>query len=164
MIYIIQIVSLLHSSVSDCITQTPNGQVKVISDIKLFPNHDDAKEFIEANPRYRIVGADPFVSPVPLEELEDYELVYPTPLTRPSWLGVGGSRSLASDAAIVSHEGAFTCWCTLHISSECVTVQLHFPMRLSITKAPAPKGGRRSGSRIVTRIRNAPKRLASGSV
>ena len=90
MIYIIQIVSLLRPSVSDCITQTPNGQVKVISDIKLFPNYDDAKEFIEANPRYRIVGADPFVSPVPLEELEDYELVYPTPLTRPSWLGGEG--------------------------------------------------------------------------
>jgi len=57
-------------------------EAKVISDVESFTDYDDAKAFVDANPSYKIVGTDRFTSPVPLEELEDYELVYPTPLTR----------------------------------------------------------------------------------
>ncbi|TET14156.1 MAG: oligosaccharyl transferase, archaeosortase A system-associated [Dehalococcoidia bacterium] len=56
-------------------------KAKAISDVQSFTNYDDAKAFVDANPSYKIVGTDRFTSPVPLEELEDYELVYPTPLT-----------------------------------------------------------------------------------
>ena len=39
-----------------------------------FSTYEEAKEFVDDNPDYTIVGAHPFFSPVPLEELEHYEL------------------------------------------------------------------------------------------
>jgi dolichyl-diphosphooligosaccharide--protein glycosyltransferase len=48
-----------------------------------FPTYEDAQAYIAAQTsgNYRIVGANPFSSPVPLEELNSYEFVYPTEAT-----------------------------------------------------------------------------------
>ena len=54
-------------------------KAKVISDQKTFPTYQEAQAFLETNPEYIIVGTDPFVSPVPLEKLEHYELRYKSP-------------------------------------------------------------------------------------
>ncbi len=45
--------------------------------------YEKALEFLELqrSSKYRIVGTDPFVSPVPLEELEHYKLEYKSPTT-----------------------------------------------------------------------------------
>ncbi len=44
-----------------------------------FPTYDAAMAFIEDNPEYIIVGGHPFISPIPLEEPEHFEMVYSTP-------------------------------------------------------------------------------------
>jgi len=51
---------------------------KEITSIQSFATYDKAQEFLESqtNPNYRIVGRDPFTSPVPLDELEHYQLVH----------------------------------------------------------------------------------------
>ncbi len=51
---------------------------KEILTTELFPTYEDAKAYLESqtSPNYRIVGNDPFISPVPLEKLEHYQLVY----------------------------------------------------------------------------------------
>jgi dolichyl-diphosphooligosaccharide--protein glycosyltransferase len=41
-----------------------------------FTTYDEAKTFIDDNPDYVIVGIHPFSSPVPLVELEHYELIH----------------------------------------------------------------------------------------
>ncbi len=41
-----------------------------------FPTYEEAKAFVDDHPDYIIVGAHPFISPVPLEEMEHYELIY----------------------------------------------------------------------------------------
>ncbi len=56
-------------------------KVKVISEWKPFTNYDDAEAFVDANPGYKIVGTDPFESPVPLEKLEHYEPKHSSPNT-----------------------------------------------------------------------------------
>lgn len=56
-------------------------RARVITDFQSFVNYDEAKTFVDEHPGYLIVGADPFVSPVPLEKLEHYELVYQSPNT-----------------------------------------------------------------------------------
>ena len=53
--------------------------VKVISDEQSFSTYDSAKAFVDAHPDYRIVGNDPFVSPVPLEKLDHYKLIHQSP-------------------------------------------------------------------------------------
>ncbi len=53
--------------------------VKVISDEKPFTDYEDALAFIESHSEYKIVGTRQYLSPVPLEELEHYELVYKSP-------------------------------------------------------------------------------------
>ncbi len=53
--------------------------VKVISDETSFTAYEDAAAFVRANPEYTIVGKTPYISPVPLEELEHYDLVYKSP-------------------------------------------------------------------------------------
>jgi dolichyl-diphosphooligosaccharide--protein glycosyltransferase len=57
----------------------PDGEhYREISDSKLFPTYDRAVDFIKTNKsaNSRIVGTDPFVSPVPLEPLNNYALVH----------------------------------------------------------------------------------------
>ncbi|GAF95414.1 unnamed protein product [marine sediment metagenome] len=63
------------------------GSYKEISSIQTFATYEEAQEYLESQtaPNYRIVGEDPFTSPVPLEELGHYQLVHqsdPEILTR----------------------------------------------------------------------------------
>jgi len=51
----------------------------VANEGKAFPTYDEAKAFIDDNPEYIIVGVHPFLSPVPLEEPEHFEMVYDPP-------------------------------------------------------------------------------------
>ncbi|MCJ7654741.1 MAG: oligosaccharyl transferase, archaeosortase A system-associated [Dehalococcoidia bacterium] len=57
----------------------PDGKLyKVITGAKSFSSYEEAEAYISSqeSDNCRIVNADPFVSPVPLEELEHYELIY----------------------------------------------------------------------------------------
>ena len=60
------------------ISYTERDGYKEISTAQLFPTYGGAKAYLEsqASPNYRIVGTDPFVSPVPLEELKHYQPIY----------------------------------------------------------------------------------------
>ena len=51
---------------------------KEITNSKSFTSYDDALAFIQKQPpgNYRIVSNDPFISPVPLESLKNYKLVF----------------------------------------------------------------------------------------
>jgi hypothetical protein len=51
---------------------------KVITSSRLFPTYEEAEEFLarQESPNYRLIGTNPFISPVPLEELKHYKLVY----------------------------------------------------------------------------------------
>ncbi|MBE0416004.1 MAG: hypothetical protein IBX36_05660, partial [Dehalococcoidia bacterium] len=51
---------------------------KEISTAQLFTTYEEAQAYLESQttPNYRIVGAEPFTSPVHLEELEHYELIH----------------------------------------------------------------------------------------
>lgn len=64
-------------------TEWTNGRgnrYKEISGFSTFATYEEAEEYLKshATANYRIVGIDPFISPVPLEELEHYKLVYPS--------------------------------------------------------------------------------------
>jgi len=54
------------------------NRYKVINEVKKFDYYSEAVEFIEQQKQgnYRIIGTDPGNSPVPLEKLSHYELVY----------------------------------------------------------------------------------------
>ena len=57
----------------------PDGiSYKVITDVQSFATYEEAGAYIasQASPNYRIVSPDPFTSPVPLEALNDYELLH----------------------------------------------------------------------------------------
>ncbi|TRZ94573.1 MAG: hypothetical protein D4R82_03340, partial [Dehalococcoidia bacterium] len=57
----------------------PEGEpYKVITEAKSFPTYEEAEAYISSQEsgNYRIVNTDPFVSPVPLEALEHYKLIY----------------------------------------------------------------------------------------
>jgi dolichyl-diphosphooligosaccharide--protein glycosyltransferase len=49
-----------------------------ITDIKQFPSYQEALDFVakEGAANHRIVGLNPFVSPVPVEAVQNYKLVY----------------------------------------------------------------------------------------
>jgi dolichyl-diphosphooligosaccharide--protein glycosyltransferase len=51
---------------------------KEISSLRRFATYEEAKTYLESqtSANYRIVSLDPLASPVPLEELKDYKLVY----------------------------------------------------------------------------------------
>ena len=51
---------------------------KEITEARSFPTYEEAEAYISSqeSDNYRIVGPDPFVSPVPLEALEHYKLIY----------------------------------------------------------------------------------------
>lgn len=51
---------------------------KLVTDAQLFLSYREAVDFVadQDSDNYRIVGADPMVSPVPLEALEDFRSVY----------------------------------------------------------------------------------------
>jgi len=54
---------------------------KEITSWQPFSSYEDAQAYVasQASGNYRIVGVDSFSSPVPLEELNSYERVYPDP-------------------------------------------------------------------------------------
>jgi dolichyl-diphosphooligosaccharide--protein glycosyltransferase len=56
---------------------------KEITSGQSFSSYEDAQAYVaaQASGNYTIVGANPFSSPVPLEKLNSYELVYPTEAT-----------------------------------------------------------------------------------
>ena len=59
--------------------QLPGGQAfKEILGYKNFKNYSDAQAFVSSQQQgqFKIIGTDPLVSPVPLEQLTDYKLVY----------------------------------------------------------------------------------------
>jgi hypothetical protein len=57
--------------------QTIEGQTyKVITDVKSFTAYAEAQAFVNTQPTYSIVGANYSVSPIPLDALEHYKLIY----------------------------------------------------------------------------------------
>ena len=60
------------------VTMQDGRKYKEINEIKTFDSYDEAQRFILDNKskNYIIAGQDPYKSPVPLEELKDYRLVY----------------------------------------------------------------------------------------
>ncbi len=57
----------------------PNGtRYKQIIDLKSFLDYEEAEDYVasQKSGNYRVVGISPFASPVPLEKLERYTLVY----------------------------------------------------------------------------------------
>lgn len=64
---------------------SPEGQkYKEITGMQSFSTYGEAKDFIagQKTGMHRIVGTNPFVSPVPLEKLEHYKLVYSSKSSR----------------------------------------------------------------------------------
>jgi hypothetical protein len=58
---------------------TSDGQkFKEITGLKSFKNYKEADSFISSQKQghYRIIGTDPLVSPVPLDQLSRYKLIY----------------------------------------------------------------------------------------
>ena len=51
---------------------------KEITSTQSFATYEEAQEYLESQtaPNYRIVGDSPFISPVPIKELEHYKLVH----------------------------------------------------------------------------------------
>ena len=60
------------------ITVPDVGPFKLITSYETFDSYQEAESFIESQEagNYRIVGTDPFTSPVPLAALEHYQLIY----------------------------------------------------------------------------------------
>jgi len=62
-----------------------NGErYKVLTDVandKPFATYEEAVEYIQNHPGYVIVGTHPFVSPIPLEPLNEYRLIHSSPST-----------------------------------------------------------------------------------
>jgi oligosaccharyl transferase (archaeosortase A-associated) len=54
---------------------------KVISDQQTFSSYNTAKAFVDTHTNYRIVSSSPISSPVPLDKLENYKLIYQSPTT-----------------------------------------------------------------------------------
>ncbi len=59
-------------------TLPSNQSFKRIVDIQEFESMQEALNFIESNDsaKHQIVGVNPFISPVPIEAVEDYSLIY----------------------------------------------------------------------------------------
>ena len=50
----------------------------IITELKSFPDYEEAAAYVSSqeSDNCKLVGTDPFASPVPLEEMEHYELIY----------------------------------------------------------------------------------------
>jgi len=64
-------------------TAVEGTKFKLISSLQRFAAYEEALDFLELHgtSSYRIVGDNPLISPVPLEELEHYSLAYRSPTT-----------------------------------------------------------------------------------
>jgi hypothetical protein len=60
-------------------TESEGETYKIVTAVESFSSYEDAQAYVasQTSGNYRIVGADPFTSIVPLEELHNYQLVYP---------------------------------------------------------------------------------------
>ena len=63
--------------------------VKVITDAQPFDTYEAANDYLlsKTSGNYRIVGPNPFVSPVPLAAVQDYKLVYVSSQTTDTGVG-----------------------------------------------------------------------------
>jgi oligosaccharyl transferase (archaeosortase A-associated) len=55
--------------------------IKVITDQQTFDNYPEAADYVKTHSGSEIIGTQPYVSPVPLEAMEHYELVHKSPTT-----------------------------------------------------------------------------------
>jgi oligosaccharyl transferase (archaeosortase A-associated) len=57
------------------------GTVKVVDEKQFFPSYEEAKSYIaeQESGQFQIVSESPFISAVPLEELENFKLIYGSP-------------------------------------------------------------------------------------
>lgn len=64
-------------------TEEKGIDYKIITSGESFSSYEDARAYVgnQTSGNYRIVGTNPFSSPVPLEELNSYELVYQSEAT-----------------------------------------------------------------------------------
>jgi dolichyl-diphosphooligosaccharide--protein glycosyltransferase len=65
--------------------------IKLITNVQTFPSYEKATAFISSQQsgNHRIVGDSPFISPVPLEALKNYKLIYSSKILV-AQTGVGG--------------------------------------------------------------------------
>lgn len=70
-------------------TQSGGTTYKEISDIQEFDSYEEARAYLENldTENAALVGTNPFISPIPLEALDDYELVYGSELVVPTLEG-----------------------------------------------------------------------------
>ena len=69
----------------------PHGvPYKEITSSQSFPTYEEAEAYVSSQESgdYRIVGTDPFISPVPLEALEEYKLIYSSSSTMQTSIGM----------------------------------------------------------------------------
>jgi asparagine N-glycosylation enzyme membrane subunit Stt3 len=59
-------------------TDSQGNRYRQVTDIQEFPSYQEAVEYVESEgpANYRVVGTNQFISPVPLEAVPDYKLVY----------------------------------------------------------------------------------------
>ncbi|MBM3157362.1 MAG: oligosaccharyl transferase, archaeosortase A system-associated [Chloroflexi bacterium] len=62
-------------------TDPEGNKYREIANVKQFNTYATAKAFVDADPDYIIVGTSPYISPVPLEKLQHFELVHKSPAT-----------------------------------------------------------------------------------
>jgi len=62
-------------------TDRKGTQYKEISSAQQFATYDEAKSFLDSQTgtNYVLVGNNPFATPVPLEKLSNYQLIYESP-------------------------------------------------------------------------------------
>jgi hypothetical protein len=67
----------------DEMTTSAGEKYKEVTGAQSFSTYEDAQAYVsnQTSGNYRIVSVDPFSSPVPLEKLNSYELVYPLEAT-----------------------------------------------------------------------------------
>ncbi|MBN1190744.1 MAG: oligosaccharyl transferase, archaeosortase A system-associated [Dehalococcoidales bacterium] len=73
-------------------TDLKGTRYKEIISNEVYPTYEEALEACKQSPGSIIAGTDPFISPVPLEKLEQYQLVYQSPTV----LGKDGDRMITS--------------------------------------------------------------------
>jgi dolichyl-diphosphooligosaccharide--protein glycosyltransferase len=60
-------------------TDPEGNKYREITNVKQFDTYAKAKAFVDADPDYIIVGTSPYISPVPLEKLQHFELIHKSP-------------------------------------------------------------------------------------
>jgi hypothetical protein len=76
------------------------GQKEILTE-KTFDTYEEARDFLskQSGTNWRIVGKDPFVSPVPLKKLEHFQKVY----NSDSWAAKFGENVIAYAVEIYSY-------------------------------------------------------------